>query len=55
MFTADMTSVQKDTAGRAAVTVDFVCLRCHNTENGYPFRLTVRSASEIALGIHGFQ
>jgi predicted CXXCH cytochrome family protein len=53
MFTSDMTSVQKDTVGRAAVTVDFVCLRCHNTDNGYPFRLTVKSASEIALGIHG--
>jgi len=54
MFAADMESVLKDGSGRASVTVDFVCLRCHNTENGYPFRLTVKSASEVAAGIHGF-
>jgi len=54
MFTADGSAVLKDSAGRAAVTVDFVCLRCHNTDDGYPFRLTLRSAAEIARGIHGF-
>lgn len=54
MFTADGSAVLKDSAGRAAVTVDFVCLRCHNTDDGYPFRLTLRSAAEISRGIHGF-
>jgi hypothetical protein len=54
MFTTDGSAVLKDSAGRAAVTVDFVCLRCHNTDDGYPFRLTLRSAAEIARGIHGF-
>ena len=30
MFTADGKSVKKDSNGKAAVTLDFVCLRCHN-------------------------
>ena len=47
--------VVKDANGKAAVTIDFVCLRCHNTENGFPFRLTLKSASEIARGIHGVE
>ena len=51
MFTADGTRVKKDSAGRAAVTVDFVCLRCHN-DTGNAFALTVRSASSIALEMH---
>jgi len=55
MFTPDGSAVVKDSAGKAAVTVDFVCLRCHNSDNGFPFRLTIRSASEIAIGIHGFK
>lgn len=55
MYSADLNRVQKDAQGRAAVTVDYVCLRCHHTGNGYPFKLTVQSASEIALGIHGFR
>ena len=28
-FTPDKTRVAKDSSGRATVTVDFVCLRCH--------------------------
>lgn len=55
MFTADLTRVVKDAEGRAAVTLDFVCLRCHNTDGGYPFRLTLSSASDAAPGLHGFQ
>jgi hypothetical protein len=51
MFTADGKRVRKDSAGQAAVTVDFVCLRCHN-DVGNAFSLTVRSASSIALEIH---
>jgi len=30
LFTADGTAVRKQPDGRAAITVDFVCLRCHN-------------------------
>jgi len=54
MFTADLSQVVKGAAGFAAVTLDFVCLRCHNTDNGYPFRLTLKSASDAAPGLHGF-
>lgn len=50
MFTADGSEVLRDADGRAAVTVDFVCLRCHN-EFG-PFSLTVERAAEIAGRIH---
>jgi len=53
MFTADLKEVQKDAQGRAAVTVDFVCLRCHNGV-GSAFQLTVPAASVIASGMHGF-
>lgn len=51
MFTADGTAVQKDAAGRAAVTVDFVCLRCHHGE-GNVFPLTLDGAVTIARQIH---
>lgn len=51
MFSADGGSVQKDSNGQASVTLDFVCMRCH-TGKGRAFELTVRSASEIAAGIH---
>lgn len=54
MFTDDMTAVRKDASGKAAVTVDFVCLRCHNNEASFPFELTVTSASNIAVGMHRF-
>ncbi|NOX60046.1 MAG: hypothetical protein GXP29_14465 [Planctomycetes bacterium] len=50
-FNEDMSEVVKDSQGRAAVTVDFVCLRCHNGL-GSAFDLTVRSASSIANNIH---
>jgi hypothetical protein len=55
MFTADLLQVVRDAEGRAGVTLDFVCLRCHNTDGGYPFRLTLSSASDAAPGLHGFQ
>ncbi|MGE3181925.1 MAG: hypothetical protein AB7N71_09860, partial [Phycisphaerae bacterium] len=51
MFSADGTEVVTDGAGRAAVTVDFVCLRCHNG-TGNVFELTVDRAAEIAGRIH---
>lgn len=48
--TDDGTQVRRDADGRAAVTVDFVCLRCHNGNGA--FELSVRSASEIAPNAH---
>ena len=51
MFNNDMTEVVKDASGRAAVTLDFVCLRCHSGA-GNAFAFTVTSASAIATGIH---
>jgi hypothetical protein len=53
MFTDDLQQVRKDDQGRAAVTVDFVCLRCHNGV-GSAFPLSVESASNVALGMHRF-
>lgn len=50
MFSADGQSVLKDAGGKAAVTVDFVCLRCHNDVG--TFRLSVETASEIAGIMH---
>jgi hypothetical protein len=41
MFTADGKSVKKDSNGKAAVTLDFVCLRCHNGK-GSAFALSLR-------------
>lgn len=55
IFSSDLSAVRKDSQGRAAVTLDYVCLRCHNTENGYPFKLSLKSASDAAPGLHGFQ
>jgi uncharacterized CHY-type Zn-finger protein len=49
-FTEDGTQVRRDGDGRAAVTVDFVCLRCHNDVGA--FGLSVDRASEIGLRIH---
>jgi hypothetical protein len=51
MFTPDLRQVRKDADGRAAVTVDFVCLRCHHG-TGSAFALTVTSASEVARVMH---
>jgi hypothetical protein len=55
MFAPDGNSVALDSQGRTAMTVDFVCLRCHNSDSSFPFRLTIKSAAEIAAGIHGFE
>ena len=51
MFNAGGSAVQKDGQGRAAVTVDFVCLRCHN-QAGNVFPLTLSGARLIADGMH---
>lgn len=49
-FTDDGTQVRRDAQGRAAVTVDFVCLRCHNGDG--VFAMTFARAAEIAPNIH---
>lgn len=54
MFTEDGGQVVKDASGRAAVTVDFTCLRCHNGV-GNAFELSIESAASIARGMHGIQ
>jgi hypothetical protein len=49
-FNENGTSVRLDAEGRAAVTVDFACLRCHN--GIAVFELTLARAAEIAGRIH---
>ncbi|MBN1343775.1 MAG: hypothetical protein JXQ73_13920 [Phycisphaerae bacterium] len=51
MFSGDGSRVLKDDQGRSAVTIDFVCLRCHNG-NSNAFQLTLRGASSVAGDIH---
>ena len=52
MFNSAGDQVLRDPQGRAAVTVDFVCQRCHNG-TGNAFGLERDFASEIAFGMHG--
>ena len=49
-LSADGHEVQRDPEGRAAVTVDYVCLRCHNGD--LLFSLTTARAAEIAPNVH---
>ncbi len=51
MFSADGSQVLKDEAGRAAVTVDFVCLRCHSGV-GNVFGLNIAAAGIVAQDMH---
>ena len=51
MFKADGSALARDANGRAFVTVDFVCLRCHNGQGG-AFELSADRAAEIASQIH---
>lgn len=51
MLSNDGQRVLRDAQGRAAVTVDFVCLRCHNGL-GSVFSLSVARAAEIADRVH---
>ena len=51
-FTPDGSSVQRDSEGKAAISVDFVCLRCHNAVSLPNLTFTVERASEIAIGVH---
>jgi len=55
LFSTDGSRVLKDAHGRAAVTVDFVCLRCHTDDSAMPnsaFYLSPESAWQIATGLH---
>lgn len=55
MLTADGSTVARDTAGRAGVSIDFACLRCHTTDNTVPnnaFPLTPDLAGQIAQNVH---
>lgn len=49
-ISSDGSEVRRDPQGRAAVTVDYVCLRCHNGNGA--FELSVRSAADIAPNAH---
>lgn len=53
-FTTDGKQVVRDAQGRAAVTVDFACLRCHNEVTLPTLAFSVERAAEISLGIHLF-
>jgi len=50
-FSEDQSEVVRDANGLAAVTLDYVCLRCHNGI-GNAFSLTVAGASGISASIH---
>ena len=51
MFNATGTQVVKDSEGEAAVTVDFVCLRCHNGV-GNAFIISANGAMTLAATLH---
>lgn len=51
-LTDDAGQVRLDESGRAALTVDYVCIRCHNGDGLFP--LSVRRAAEIASRVHDF-
>ncbi len=51
MLSQDGTSVVKDASGRAALTLDYVCLRCHHGA-GNAFTLSADGAPVIARGMH---
>ena len=44
--------LRRDGQGRAALTVDRVCLRCHNDAVDGLFSLSVARAAEIAPNVH---
>src|SRR6185295_8582517 len=51
-FTPNGSRVLKDADGKAAVTADFVCLRCHNSVAMPTLAFTPQRAAEIAGGLH---
>jgi hypothetical protein len=56
LFSSDLGRVVTDSQGRAAVTLDFVCLRCHTDPSAIVSNavgLDVGSASALAGALHG--
>ncbi len=51
MFTADGTRVLKDAQGRATITPDFVCLRCHSGV-GSAFMMSPAGGAAIGTDMH---
>lgn len=51
-FTADGNAVAKDDQGRGAVTLDFVCFRCHNGIGNAGAIDSLELASGVASGMH---
>lgn len=55
-FSDDGLSVRRDANGLASISVDFVCLRCHNgtgsSQGRTLFHLSVDRAAEIAIHVH---
>jgi hypothetical protein len=51
-FTGDGASVVKDDEGRAAVTMDFVCFRCHNGIGNAGIIDSLELASGVASNMH---
>jgi len=53
LLDTDGTRINLDANGKTAVTLDFVCMRCHNGI-GRAFELTIDSASQVAQKMHDF-
>lgn len=51
-FSSDGSRVVRDGQGRAALTVDFVCLRCHDEVSLPNLAFSVERAAEIAAHVH---
>lgn len=51
-FNGDGTAVNRDTEGNAAVTMDFVCFRCHNGIGNAGEIDSLELASGVASGMH---
>lgn len=51
-LTDDKTKVRLDSEGRAAITADMVCLRCHNPQSLPTLAFTPERAGEIAAKVH---
>ena len=51
-LTPDGSKVRLDANGRAALSVDYVCLRCHNSLSLPTLSFSVERAAEIAIGVH---
>lgn len=51
MYSADGSQVLLDEQGRAQMTLDYVCLRCHNSETG-TFPIDFATVAQIAENMH---